>query len=93
MKKLLKIIILSFLLSGNLYADSLNPTNLWLSTQDVNSLTQVHGFQLVNTIASPSQFGWTLIKSKSPNFIKDNNIIIIVCYAKNETEKTTCWLP
>ena len=91
MKKILSIIVLGLLLGGNVYADPKNPSNLWLKTQNVNSLTQEHGYQLVHTVALTSQIAWTLTKPKSSK--RDGKFIVVTCYSGGEDEKVTCWLP
>ena len=91
MKKILGILVLCLLLmSGNAYADPNNPSNLWLKTQNVNSLTQEHGYQLVHTVALTSQIAWTLTKPKSSK--RDGKFIVVSCYSDAQ-DKTTCWLP
>ena len=92
MKKLLTIMVLSLLFSLKANAESTpkNPTNLWLDTQNVNSLTQKHGYQLVHTTASANQIAWTLTKPKSN--INDGKFIVVICVSRG-IEITDCWLP
>tara|TARA_B100001057_G_scaffold267114_1_gene267234 strand:+ start:200 stop:484 length:285 start_codon:yes stop_codon:yes gene_type:complete len=94
MKKLLGIVVLILLWCGNAYADPENPTNLWLDTQTVNSLTQEHGYQLVHTAGVSSRVSgaviWTLTKPKSN--INDGKFIVVTCSSRGE-DITDCWLP
>ena len=90
MKKLLGIIVLSLLWCNVGVADPKNPTNLWLKTQNVNSLTQEHGYLLVGSTASASQVAWTLTKPKSSK--RDGKFIVVSCVSDG-MEKTDCWLP
>ena len=92
MRKLLGIVVLGLLFSLKANAESTpkNPTNLWLDTQNVNSLTQKHGYQLVHTTASANQIAWTLTKPKSN--INDGKFIVVICVSRG-IEITDCWLP
>ena len=89
MKKLLGIVVLGLLLSGNAYADQRNPTNQWLKTQSVNTLTQIHAYELVHTVASANQLAFTLTKPKTN--LNDGKFIVVVCAL--EAKNTYCWLP
>ena len=88
-KKILRIVVLGMLISGNAYADPKNPTNQWLETQSINSLTQKHGYKLLHTATYANQIVWTLTKSK--NFPREYSFIVVTCVSKGKVSE--CWLP
>jgi len=86
MKKLfLSILIMSFFMSGNIYANPNNPTNEWLKDKTVNDLTQNYGYKLFSVTEDGSTALYTLTRGK---------VIIGCLFAPgNPYLKFYCFLP
>ena len=95
MKKLLGIVVLGLLLSGNAYADPRNPSKEWLKTQNVNSLTQQHGYALqFVTMTTEDDFQYTQYHlTRSKNNMNDGKYIVITCSYRGISFGHHCFLP
>ena len=86
MKKLLSIIVLGLLLSGNAYANQYDPTDEWLADKTVNQLTQEYGYKLFSVTPSGSNTTlYTLTYKK----------VVVSCVVAdgNPKMKFYCFLP
>ena len=94
MKKLLSILDLSLLLSGNAFGDPKNPTNEWLKDQTVNTLTQKHGYTLkFVTMTTEEDMQYTnYILTRLKNSI-DGKQIVVTCSYRGITFGHHCFLP
>ena len=90
MKKLLSILVLSLLLSGNGYAAEWDDPE-WLQVQTVNILTEKHGFKLVTVTSVQNALHYHLEKGN-----RAKGYIYITCissYDADSSRRLHCFKP